>query len=143
MRHFRSLGCEVLGLDGSRKAGGLLTEGEFIVHDLVSGPCLSGRRFDAVWCCEVAEHIEERFAGNLVSTLVGNAERFIFFTHALPGQGGYHHVNCEPPEYWMEKFGALGYALGQALTAKARLLGHNYFAKTGLVFVPHHGQPAC
>jgi len=130
---FRRLGCDVLALDGSRRAGGLLGGEGFVVHDLVTGPYLCGRGFDAVWCCEVAEHIAERHVGHLLSTLVGNASRWIFFTHALPGQGGYHHVNCKPPDYWLALLSSRGCLLDESLTAQARSLAHHYFARTGLV----------
>ena len=30
-------------------------------------------------------------------------------TYAEPGQPGYHHVNCQPQQYWVNKVEALGY----------------------------------
>ena len=27
---------------------------------------------------------------------------YVAMTYAPPGQGGYHHVNCQPKEYWIE-----------------------------------------
>lgn len=58
-------------------------------------------------CVEVLEHIEE---ADLPAALrwFEQGER-LFVTAARPGQGGRHHVNEQPPEYWQEKFGALGY----------------------------------
>ncbi|HRT95141.1 MAG TPA: class I SAM-dependent methyltransferase [Planctomycetota bacterium] len=138
VRHFSSLGCEAFGIDGSRKAGRLLKAHEFVVHDLADGPCRHRNPFDAVWCCEVAEHIEERHVHHLLATLADNALRFVFFTHALPGQGGHHHVNCRAAEYWLELFRAYGCRLDDALTAQARSLAHSYFARTGLV---HRSRP--
>lgn len=54
---------------------------------------------DLVHCQEVVEHIEERYLDNLLSSLA--CGKFILMTNALPGQGGYHHVNEQPTEYWI------------------------------------------
>jgi SAM-dependent methyltransferase len=137
VRYFGALGCEALGIDGSQKAGRLLQAHEFVVHDLVQGPYRHKSPFECIWCCEVAEHIEERYVHHLLSTIVDNARRFVFFTHALPGQDGYHHVNCRVAEYWIELFCLYGCMLDDALTTHARSLAHGYFARTGLVFGVH------
>ncbi len=54
---------------------------------------------DLVHCQEVVEHIEERYLDNLLFSLA--CGKFILMTNALPGQGGYHHVNEQPTEYWI------------------------------------------
>ena len=92
---------------------------------------------DLVHCCEVVEHIEEQFLDNLLRTLANG--RVIAMTHALPGQGGYHHVNCQPSEYWIQKIEAIGYHYLSMETEEVRNLGSGtecwtYFAKSGLVF---------
>ncbi len=56
-------------------------------------------KVDLVHCQEVVEHIEERYLDNLLSSL--SCGKFILMTHAHPGQGGYHHVNEQPTEYWV------------------------------------------
>ena len=33
----------------------------------------------------------------------------MLFTWCQPGYPGYHHVNCQLPEYWIPKFQARGY----------------------------------
>lgn len=68
----------------------------------------SGRTYDLVLCLEVAEHIPERYADDLVDTLV-DAGGTIVMTAATPGQGGTHHVNEQPREYWYKKFESRGY----------------------------------
>jgi len=57
-------------------------------------------RVDLVHCQEVVEHIEEKYLDNILSSLT--CGKFILMTNALPGQGGYHHVNEKPTEYWLE-----------------------------------------
>jgi SAM-dependent methyltransferase len=66
------------------------------------------RRFDAALCLEVAEHLEEDHADKLLDGLIRHAD-LIIFSAACPGQPGLHHVNCQWPSYWQEKFNQRGY----------------------------------
>jgi len=43
-----------------------------------------------------------RFVGNVILTLTGNCGRYLAMTYAPLGSGGYHHVNCQPEEYWIK-----------------------------------------
>ena len=51
-------------------------------------------------------------------------------THALPGQPGHHHVNCQPIEYWVAVMQAFGFetdelhtnAIRKASTMKERYI---------------------
>ncbi len=79
-----------------------------IQHDLTVGP-LKHDRVDFVNCIEVVEHIEEKYLDNLMDSLtLGD---YVLITHAIPGQRGWHHVNCQPSEYWIEHFSNRGYKL--------------------------------
>lgn len=57
---------------------------------------------------EVAEHIEEKYADVYVDNLCAFGDR-ILITAAKPGQGGHHHVNCQPNQYWVDKFQDRGF----------------------------------
>lgn len=88
---------------------------------------------DLVWSCEVLEHVEERFLDNLLTTLCNG--RVIALTHALPKQQGHHHVNCQPPEYWIGHICARGYEAVDPTPLRALVTDRkNYFSHTGLVF---------
>ena len=133
-KYWRSLGCEVLGIEGSPFAVRDSVIPEAVrVHDFTTGPFKASRSYDAVWCCEVVEHIEEQFVSNLLDTFA--AGRVIVMTHAVPGQAGHHHVNCRPSGYWVRLFEQRGYHLDYRLTRQARNLAHSYFCKTGMVFI--------
>lgn len=67
-----------------------------------------GRRFEAALCLEVAEHLDETVAGNLIAALARHADTVVFGA-ACPGQGGQHHVNCQWPAYWQKLFNDCGY----------------------------------
>jgi hypothetical protein len=110
----------------------------FVCHDFTRGPYTPRGVWDLAWCCEVVEHVEERYVPNLLATLT--AARYIAMTHAEPGQQGYHHVNCQPASYWVGAMAAVGYYLSEQLTLHTRALAArnanpwNHYARSGLVF---------
>jgi SAM-dependent methyltransferase len=92
---------------------------------------------DLVWSCEVAEHIIPEKVDNYIDTLVNG--KVIAMTHALPGQGGHHHVNCQPKEYWVELISKRGYFLSPHnnlfIEISKKEYVPTYFSKSGLVFL--------
>ena len=68
------------------------------------------KKFDVAICLEVAEHLEERFASTLISTLTASSD-IILFSAAIPGQSGTEHINLKHPEYWAKHFWDKGFAL--------------------------------
>jgi hypothetical protein len=89
---------------------------------------------DMIWCCEVVEHIEEKFIGNLFDTFK-NAN-IIVMTFGKPGQTGWHHVNCQPKEYWIEKMNGNGFDFLETDTKISSELvpALSHYGKTGLIF---------
>jgi 2-polyprenyl-3-methyl-5-hydroxy-6-metoxy-1,4-benzoquinol methylase len=133
VKYFADLGVRAHGFDGLK---GNVERAVVPIawHDLRRGPFIMP--VDLVHCCEVVEHIEERFLGNLLRTLANG--RVIVMTHAVPGQTGYHHVNCQPAGYWIGQLEARGYRLLEAETAegKARIVESGtwtYFLRSGLI----------
>jgi hypothetical protein len=90
---------------------------------------------DLVHCQEVVEHIEEKYLDNLLGSL--SCGKIIVMTNALPGQGGHHHVNEQPTEYWIEAMRRYRCRVLVEDTNRVRKLaqqdGAIYLAKTGLV----------
>ena len=66
--------------------------------------------WDLVLCVEVAEHLEEQHAAELVRGLCRLGDR-VFFSSARVGQKGLSHVNCQPKRYWIDLFEAEGFGL--------------------------------
>ena len=78
------------------------------------------RKETLIWCCEFVEHVEEKYISNFLETFEHG--QYIAMTHALPGQAGHHHVNCQFPEYWIPKIEALGYKLNKPFSMELRAI---------------------
>lgn len=87
--------------------------------DLESAAPFPGIRADLAVTVEVAEHLPESAAGRFVSLLCSVSDTVVF-TAARPGQGGTDHVNEQPSEYWVARFGSLGFQLRTELTENTR-----------------------
>lgn len=86
------------------------------IHDLEAGPWydVPDSGYDLVWSFEVAEHIGN--SANFVNTLAGNAAKWIVMSHSMDSRSGHHHVNCQQPKYWIDKFQAEGFLYDEATT---------------------------
>ena len=75
---------------------------------------------DVVMCLEVAEHIPENKADDIVQKIVSATERILIWSAAIPGQSGVGHINCQPKEYWREKFVQQGLEYDDECTQNCR-----------------------
>ena len=78
---------------------------------------------DLVFCQELVEHIEEKYLDNLLESLA--CGKFIVMTNALPGQGGHHHVNEQPTQYWIDHLSRKGYRVLEEDTTRVRKLARD------------------
>lgn len=108
---YLSHGVESVGLDGGYLHAEqlLFPPCRFLPMDVAS-PFRLGRSFGLVQCLEVAEHLDPGSSEILVDNLVAHA-RVVVFSAAPPGQGGEHHVNERPYEFWRGLFRQRGYEL--------------------------------
>ncbi|MFA9221310.1 MAG: methyltransferase domain-containing protein, partial [Sediminibacterium sp.] len=105
---WKKFGIDYLGVDYNIPKDKLvIDEQQYLNHDLGT-PLLLGRKFDVVFCLEVAEHLQEKYAGVLIENLC-NAGEVILFSAAIPHQGGVHHVNEQWQSYWAELFEKRGF----------------------------------
>lgn len=90
---------------------------------------------DLVNCIEVVEHIEEKYINNLLDTIC--CGKYIFMTHAVPGQDGHHHVNCQPKEYWIEYLESRGFVESIVDSTKIKELAGNahHISDTGIFLI--------
>jgi SAM-dependent methyltransferase len=127
----------VVGLEGWSIAVEGACYGNIVLHDFQEKPYLPGCKFDLCWCCEFVEHLDEKYLPNLLQTF--SMCDCIAMTHAVPGQGGHHHVNEQPAPYWVDKITRLGYTYDEQESLKLRALippgdeGH-FVRETLLIF---------
>ena len=109
---------DVIGVDGDYVAKETLrfSEEKFRAVDLTSAMDL-GRQFDLVQCLEVAEHLPQDAAVNLIKSLVRHGD-VILFSAATPGQGGEFHINEQPLEFWRKIFAQFKYQPFDAIRPK-------------------------
>ncbi|MGH7813531.1 MAG: class I SAM-dependent methyltransferase [Candidatus Binataceae bacterium] len=104
--------ARIAGLDGDYIDRSRLVIAPECFHaaDLSGGFTVPGERFDLALCLEVAEHLPARQSRHLVGQLCAAAP-MVLFSAAPPGQGGGHHVNCQPLSYWRALFAEHDYWL--------------------------------
>jgi SAM-dependent methyltransferase len=102
---------QVLAVDGDyvQRDQLAIPAGNFMAHDLAT-PLDLKRHFDLVQTLEVAEHLPAAKADLFVDNLARHGD-VILFSAAVPHQGGEHHVNEQPPQYWRAKFAERGFAV--------------------------------
>ena len=137
-------GKHVLGLDGCENA--LSTPASETIRPYMKladlrQPVVSPA--DLVICTEVAEHLAPEFADVLVESIASSSTKWVYFTGATPGQGGDHHVNEQPHQYWVDKLARRGFDLADDATRALRLhlfaadssrLKAWWFRKNALIF---------
>lgn len=99
-------GLEVLGIEGEPEAVSLCKV-PVLQHDYTLGALTLGKNYDLCICTEVVEHIEQKYEDNWFATM--KCASRVLMCHALPGQGGWHHVNCQTSEYWIKRFADHGF----------------------------------
>jgi hypothetical protein len=105
------LGVEdFLGIDGIEVPDEIffISKDNFKKYDLVDYWDI-GRKFDLLFCLEVAEHLPSNFASNLIQNLTQHSD-IIVFSAACPNQPGQGHINCQWLDYWQSIFNEYGYA---------------------------------
>ena len=114
------MGADAYAVEVSKDAIAVMPEQvQCLIHDLRE-PLDLHRMYDLVLCIEVAEHLPEESADILCDTIARHCKYATVFTAAPPGQGGHGHINCQPPEYWINKLAARGLVHAEEWTEYAR-----------------------
>ena len=109
-----------------------------VLHDLSRSAYTEGE-YDMVWCCEVAEHVDENAIEYFLDTVTNC--KLLALTAAPPGDGGHHHVNCKPVEYWIDKVQSRGMRIDVQKTNECRAISEaigprvdSHFMRNGMIF---------
>tara|TARA_B100000780_G_scaffold41554_1_gene25826 strand:- start:9081 stop:9635 length:555 start_codon:yes stop_codon:yes gene_type:complete len=134
-----TLGFNSFGIDGDYTLK-RYNDNNFMLHDFTHGPAPITELYDIGWSVEFVEHVEEKYIPNYVQAMLQCKNLVI--THAVVGQTGHHHVNCQDPLYWINTMKTYGFKLDEDKTAELRnvtTLGtkkkHRFIQKTGMYFV--------
>lgn len=93
-------------------------------------------KFDAIWCVEVAEHIEAAFASNLLGMLAKNLKddgTLVFTANSGPG---FHHVHIQTMPWWIETLESFGLIYSLECTEKLReksTMIREFIKNTGII----------
>lgn len=130
---FAEQGASVVAIEGLKENVDTAVV-PMVLHDLTEGPFTANVEF--VNCIEVVEHIEEKYIENLLDTLCQGS--LLLMTHAVPGQKGWHHVNCQVSQYWIDHLARKGFALMSDDTSEIQKLaasdGGKHIARNGVLF---------
>jgi major membrane immunogen (membrane-anchored lipoprotein) len=140
-KYFIDKGIQGLGVEGFLPAINSSPIKEHIyVHDYVESEFIPNQEYDLAWCCEFVEHVEEQYSNNFMVTF--NKSKVVAMTHAIPGQDGFHHVNCQSAEYWINKFSEFGFSYNHEFSVLLRdlLPVYQYDEYGNITYVPNGGH---
>ncbi len=103
---FKQHGSEVVGVDGSYVQKDMLyiDKEEFFEADLENESITNGgQRFELAVSLEVAEHLSAKRAPTFIHDLTTLSD-MVFFSAAVPLQGGTNHINEQWQSYWAKFF---------------------------------------
>lgn len=107
LKAFKNKGVKyILGLDSTNYLNTDYLEiphTNFIDCNLEKKYPVIDKQFDLALSLEVAEHLDPNSAKKFVAFLT-ELSGCVYFSAAIPGQGGVGHVNEQWPEYWIELF---------------------------------------
>lgn len=93
------------------------------------------RRYQAVLCLEVGEHVPAEYQEILFDNLCANASKVIVLSWAVPGQGGGGHVNEQNNQWVIDHMSDRGWAHNQLITATLRTrTNYPWFCNTVMWF---------
>jgi len=145
IKEFLNHCSDVVGLDGSDYIQENSEWKDLIEKvDFANKKYVPDRTYDLAWSSEFLEHVEEQYIPNYIE--VFNNSKYAAVTHAGPGQGGHHHVNCQPSEYWIKVFEDNGFEFLEEDTEELKRIAYadglkynpeykdNHFFLRGLFF---------
>lgn len=108
VKWWHDLGFDARGVEGHPVALAENVVKDIIVsHDYERAPYVPEREYDLCICTEFVEHVDRKCEQNWFATM--HKCKYVLMCHAVPGQGGHHHVNEQTTDYWIERFGENGF----------------------------------
>lgn len=122
LKYFKDfLNLKIKGVEGSEKVQKLSFYPEDIIaHDYSKGSLKIEGIFDLCWSIEFVEHVNSEYKQFFFENF--SQCKNLMITHAVPGQGGYHHVNEQTDDYWIKELSEYGFEYDAAETTYLRSL---------------------
>ena len=114
--YFNSVGIETIGVDGTDFPG----SGRRVWDLTIPFPDDYVDEKKQIICLEVSEHIPLKYEKIFLDNVIKFAKDIIVLSWAIPGQGGYGHVNEQPANYVIDRMKAYGFEIDQSSTVEAR-----------------------
>ena len=90
-----------------------------LIHDYTKGAApLPKKSYDIGWSVEFVEHVYEKYIPDYVQSF--QACNVLIMSFAPPGHGGYHHVNENTQEYWINMLSNYGFEFHETFTEELR-----------------------
>lgn len=119
-----------IGIDGDTS---IESHDYIIFHDYTTGTLPHDENFDLAWSTEFLEHVYEQHIPMFMDTY--QKAQYVFCSAAPPGQGGHHHVNERPLEYWYNIFDLYGFDYDLNTMEKIRSTSNDkLIVKNGMFF---------
>ena len=100
-----NLDIDWYGIDGDPAV--MKTTNYSLLYDFTQGTPVIEKEFDLAWSTEFLEHIEEKYIPNFLPLF--QKAKYVCCSAGLPGWPGHNHVNCQPPQYWIDVFKDYGF----------------------------------
>lgn len=134
IRYLHDIGfTNVWALEGDTET---ITEISNVIKQDLSKPFSIDKAVNGI-CLEVGEHIPAQYSAVLLNNLVNNVDKKIIISWAIPGQDGYHHVNCQHNLWVIKEMQHRGFKVLIDDSLKARSVIEDrwsYFRNTLMVF---------
>ncbi len=82
----------------------------------------------------MGEHIYQQYEDAFIGNLARHAKLGIFMSWAVPGQGGFQHINEHANDYIIAKVEKLGFKYNREVTLKYKPQFNNWFRNSLMVF---------
>lgn len=102
------LGMQITGVDGAHVIQSLQIDPNYHRVTDLEKPLDLNKKYDLCVSMEVAEHLDDRFSDIFIDSICRHSDN-ILFSAAQIDQPGVNHINCQPLEYWQNKFINRGY----------------------------------
>ena len=135
---------DLAGIEGSEEVRPFIPESLVDYIDIGDVLLIKRADYDLAITIEVAEHLNPKDSNKFVNAVCSSANKWVWWSAAVPGQDGTGHVNCQPLSFWEQRFKEIGlfepdwektYEIKQAMLQNHKLmLGFNWLHSNFILF---------